>query len=289
MCLLLAVCAVVVAITWQFARKRRAERYLTDNVAVGRQALNNGRFGEAAELLKQAAQAAEIIGRDSPQALAARALNREARVWNHLCVRTLDDFFAEHGPTGGAAPAQAFDREFASRTLVFDGLVEPHIDSANYSNEVLFGPRRPEDVNDLDGQPRDVEPQPRPDAKASTANAPDEANGPPKPHWTLAWLVSGPGYVVELATEELTVFDALPRDGPVRAIFGGVIDRLEPVAGQSGRWRLHLEPESCVLLTVPGPLEKYNWPDADAWRTVLHSQKELRDGPPAMQVEVEKP
>ncbi|MBX9791282.1 MAG: hypothetical protein K2Y37_20370 [Pirellulales bacterium] len=284
--LLLAACAIVVAATWQFERKRRAEIRLNDALAAGQQALTDARFDEAASLLHAAADAARIAGPAAPQAAAARALELEAHVWNRLSVRTLDDFFVEHGPDGGAEQRRVFEREFAGRTLVFDGVVEPIVDPANYGPDAAFGVPRSGEGNVPDGLAPGAAnvaavPGPLPSDASGTAERP--AN-----RWRLDWQVAGEGYAVELATEGLVIFDDLPRGNGVRGIFGGAIGRLEQVAGAPGKWRLHLVPGSCVLLTVPGPLESFHWPD-DGWREVLATQKKLRDGLAAVPDKMEQP
>ena len=284
--LLLAACATVVAVTWQFERKRRAAFRLNETLAAGQQALSDARFDEATVLLHTAAAAARISGPATPQAIAARALELEAQAWNRLSLRTLDEFFVEHGSDGGADPRRVFEREFAGRTLVFDGVVEPLVDPANYGAEGAFGPPLADERNAPDGAELaapDAATEPNPPAP----DQPGSVKRPANP-WRLDWQIAGEGYVVELATDGLAIFDCLPRQAPVRVIFGGAIERLESVAGSPCRWRLHLDPSSCVLLTVSGPLESFHWPD-DGWRDVLAMQKRLRDGLAAIPVDVEKP
>jgi len=284
--LLIVACTVVIGLTLRFEWRRRAAIQLGDHLAAGRQALGAGRFEEAAKSLSLAARAARTLGAISPQAALALALDREAQVWNRLSPRTIDDFYTEHGPSGGTDPERAFDREFAGRALVFDGFIEPVVGRANYSGAEPFDPRRPMPEVGVD----DVEPQPAPPrlpddnghlaesggkanaASAGQANAPGVANP-----WQLDWQLAGPGYVVELASDELNLFEGLPRTGATRVIFGGVIDRLERLPGAAEHWRLHLVPESCVLLTAAGPLEQQQWPDAAGWRPVLATQARLRD------------
>ena len=286
--LLTVACTVVIGLTLRFEWRRRAAIQLGDNLAAGRQALSAGRFEEAATSLSRAARAARALGESSPQAALALALDREAQVWNRLSPRTIDDFFSEHGPTGGTDSQRAFDREFAGRALVFDGFIEPVVERANYGGGKPFGPRRPTPEDDANpGDPPPDQPAPPDDnahldesgdnanaAAAGKANAAVVANP-----WQLDWQLAGPDYLVELASDELTIFEGLPRTGAARVIFGGVIDRLEPLPGDAGRWRLHLVPESCVLLTAAGPFDQQQWPDAASWRAVLASQRHLRDAP----------
>jgi hypothetical protein len=282
--LLTVACAAVIGMTLRFEWRRQAAVKLSDNLAVGREALNAGRFDEAATTLARAARAARSLGKNSPQTALALSLDLEAQVWNRLSPRTIDEFFAEHGPTGGSDPRRTFDREFAGRALVFDGFIELVVSRANYGGADPFGPRRPNAEDGTDSE----EPQPalpeQPGANASGNEAGDKVNAASADNakaavvaspWQLDWQLAGPGYVVELASDELTIFAGLPRTEAKRVIFGGVIDRLEPLPGDTQRWRLHLVPESCVLLTAAGPLEQQHWPDAESWQSVLVAQARL--------------
>lgn len=282
--LLTIACAAVIGLTLRFEWRRQAAVQLGDNLAVGREALNAGRFDEAATTLARAARAARSLGENSPQTALALSLDREAQVWNRLSPRTIDEFFAEHGPKGGSDARRTFDREFAGRALVFDGFIEPVVSRANYGGAEPFGPRRPNADDGVDGaelqpappeQPGNDEARNESDAKVNAASADNTKGAVVASPWQLDWQLAGPGYVVELASDELTIFAGLPRTGATRVIFGGVIDRLEPLPGDTQRWRLHLVPESCVLLTAAGPLEQQQWPDAESWRPVLAVQARL--------------
>jgi hypothetical protein len=281
--LLVVVCSVVIGLTLRFEWRRRAAIQLGDHLAVGRQALAAGKFDEAATSLSQAARAARTLGDHSPQVVMALALDREAQVWSRLSPRTIDEFFSEHGSSGGTNAERTFDREFAGRALVFDGFIEPVVGRANYADGDTFGPRSPEQV----GADRDeLPPLPPvlPEAGGQIAEGGDETkaksdhntnSGVVANPWQLDWQLAGAGYTVELASDELTIFEGLPRSGATRVIFGGVMDRLERLPGDGGRWRLHLVPQSCVLLTVGGPLAQQQWPDEAGWRAVLASQARL--------------
>ena len=288
--LLIVACTVVIGLTLRFEWRRRAAIQIGDHLAAGRHALSAGNFEEAATSLSLAARAARTLDGNSPQAALALALDREAQVWNRLSPRTIDDFFTEHGPSGGADPEHTFDREFAGRALVFDGFVEPVVARANYGGDEPFDPRRPMPVGGVDPGGLPPDPPARPDDNAHLNQLRDKANSASAAKanaavvanpWQLDWQLAGPRYVVELASDELDLFEGLPRTVATRVIFGGVIDRLELLPGTAGRWRLHLVPESCVLLTAAGPLEQQQWPDEAGWRPVLAAQARSRDVPQA--------
>ena len=286
--LLIVACAVVIGLTLRFEWRRRAAIQLGDHLAAGCQALGAGKFDEAATSLSLAARAARNLGGNSPQVAVALSLDREAQVWNRLSPRTIDEFFSEHGPSGGSDPARTFDRQFAGRALVFDGFVEPVVGRANYGGDEPFEPRQPMPADEVDPGGLPLNQPARPDDNADLNDLRDKANSPSagkasaavaENPWHLDWQLAGPGYVVELASDELTLFEGLPRTGATRVIFGGVIDRLERLPGAADRWRLHLLPESCVLLTAAGPLEQQQWPDEADWRAVLAAQASLLSAP----------
>lgn len=281
--LLVVVCSIVIGLTLRFEWRRRAAIQLGDHLAAGRQALAAAKFDEAASSLSQAARAARTLDDHSPQVVMALALDREAQVWSRLSPRTIDEFFSEHGSSGGTNAERTFDREFAGRALVFDGFIEPVVARANYADGETFGPRPPEQVG-ADGEEPPPLPPDLPEAGeqiAESAAKSDAKSGGKSDAivvanpWQLDWQLAGPGYTVELASDELSLFEGLPRSGATRVIFGGVIDRLERLPGDGAKWRLHLVPQSCVLLTIAGPLAQQQWPDEAGWRAVLASQARL--------------
>jgi len=61
------------------------------------------------------------------------------------------------------------------------------------------------------------------------------------------------GQDVRIALEDLTVLGSLPLERPQRMLFGGRLAAVE--RGQGGRWVVHFEPDSGVLLTDRGAAE----------------------------------
>jgi len=109
---------------WSWSRWQRneyvvqLERELTEGLA----ALDRGDFVQARGALERADRAGRGLG-SGAGAVAAHQYYREARTWEQLTQRSLDDFFGGLGSNEAAETARRFQQEMAGRTAIFDTIV----------------------------------------------------------------------------------------------------------------------------------------------------------------------
>lgn len=234
---MIAVLAITGWWTWDRYRFRAAKAELTRNWRDGSAAFDKGDFARAEALLRHADRAGQIVGRHVLLSRQARQLHSEAQVWLSLCPRPLDDFLVEALAGDPAEAVAAFDREFAGRTLVFDGTLTRKL------------------------------------VRAPASAKKDTPPHTPSSQYQMDWIWRTDAVEVRLVIGEQPVLAKLKLDEPHRVVFGARLEKLALVSPGDGQWQMRLAPVSVVLLTAATPLEQAHWPDDDTWRPILDEQR----------------
>lgn len=241
--LLLAGAAALLAIGLAWHHRRQSHYDLVLKVAAeeAQQALAAGDYLAAAEQSRAAAEAARILGDDSPRGLAAMQLEREANVWARLALTPLDtlvdilDRAAQSGdPIDAASIRTEFERLFAGRTILVDAWV----------------------------------------SRESPTETSDEANGSQtSTSARLEWMLVGESSRVGIAPLAASAFDRLDADTPTHVLFGCELQSIDPPSEPSGSWTLQVRPSTVTLLTEPEPFVRANWPAAEPLEPILDQQR----------------
>lgn len=242
--LVLAAVAALLAIglAWHVRRQSHYDQVLKLAGEEAEAAFLAGDFLAAADRAHAAAEAARILGDDSPRGRAALQLDREAHIWSRLALTPLDALVEsiEQNPSVGkrndAAARAEFERQFAGRTVIIDTWA------------------------------------------TSNANSLAAAPGSLAPNTFIAleWNLPGENARLELAPigpVDQPVFQSLATTTPTRLLLGVELESIEPSEGQSGTWRIRVRPSSVTLLTMPEPLARANWPTTEDLDPILAQQR----------------
>lgn len=242
--MVLAAVAALLAIglAWHVRRQSHYDQVLKLAGEEAEAAFLAGDFLAAADRAHAAAEAARILGDDSPRGRAALQLDREAHIWSRLALTPLDALVEsiEQNPSVGkrndAAARAEFERQFAGRTVIIDTWA------------------------------------------TSNANSLAAAPGSLAPNTFIAleWNLPGENARLELAPigpVDQPVFQSLATTTPTRLLLGVELESIEPSEGQSGTWRIRVRPSSVTLLTMPEPLARANWPTTEDLDPILAQQR----------------
>jgi len=242
--LLLAGVAALLAIGLAWHHRRQTHYDLVLNVAAeeAQTALAAGDYLAAAERSRAAAEAARILGDDSPRGLAALQLEREANIWARLALTPLDtlvdnlDRAAQSGDPIDPAPIQVeFERLFAGRTILIDAWVTRESQSEASLNKTS--------------------------APETTALA------------RLEWMLVGESSRVGIAPLAESAFDKLNADTPTHVLLGCELQSIDPPRDPSGSWTVLIRPGSVTLLTEHEPFVRANWPATEPLEPILEQQR----------------
>lgn len=133
---------VVVAVALKVRQQRLQD--LPKVVEAGRtrglEALDQGRFDEAKDLLTQAARAVEALGGEVEGADDVREGAREAAIYADLVPETLEAIIEEAATAPSDELPARFKRRYRGRSIVVDAVVKAHPDAGDALDYVILAP-----------------------------------------------------------------------------------------------------------------------------------------------------
>lgn len=257
----LAVLILVAGTLYLAWHKRQRQYYLTElqtAASEGEAALADDDLPRALDKLARADRAARALHATDAQGRHATQLFREATIWSQLAVTDIADFFFTHERAAAESSvnlAAAFDRELAGRSAIIQCRAFPR---SMLEDEAPLHPDHDVGAN-------------------SHTTAEPKSPRSTMPAWACDWSVVGDGFRLELAGEDLRHLTAVLKPSESSGqeiIFGAELRSIERDPLRGGVWRLHVAPESCVLMTAEGPFNSINWPDRLALEQLLGEQRQ---------------
>ena len=233
-----------IAWRWDAYRQQQLGAELAFELDAGLTALESGELTDATGHLIAAGRAARRLRGDTDLQLRAEQYAREATAWKRLAVLPIETVLESTDTDADEAAElvrQQFAEHFAGGFLIF----EAHITRRARSHQ--------------------------PEGAAGQA----EPGGASQARLQAEWIAVGPAGAMVLELPDVRTFQEVQAGRSRRVLFGARLDRLVQDPIDERLWHLTLEPESCVLITLPAPLQHVGWPDVEAANALVMDQAAL--------------